>query len=682
MDLSHLNPSQRRAVETLDGPVLLLAGAGTGKTRVVTCRVAKLVETGVDPAHILAVTFTNKAAGEMLERIGTLVDPEATQRLTVCTFHALGMKILRRHIGRLGYTSDFGIAADAYQVGLIRTILGELGYAFSKEDEVRGNYAGSPRDCLNAIQNAKAALRTPRDVAAQGGARDEPLAEVYRRYTERMKQMNLLDFSDLLGLTIRLWETHSDLLELYRDTFRYIMVDEYQDTNAVQLRMVAMLAGEHRNLCVVGDDDQSIYGWRGADVSNILDFAEHFPGATVIRLEQNYRSTNKILRAANCVIARNQQRHDKNLWSDRGDGENLLSVVTDDEEGEARLVAELIQERKAEGRRYGDCAVLYRSNGQSQAIEHALRHARIPHKLVGHRSFFERREILDAVAILKSILNPRDDLSLLQILNVPPRGIGDASVRRLRELQHIARRPLQDLLGDPECLGEMPAEAARSMRDFHQFLLDYRDRFASTSAGFASVIREALAECGYLDGLVRMYKPRADAIKRREFVDEFVANAHTFADRNGRDANLATFLDSISLRDTNDREDSDAEDADDQVTLLTVHAAKGLEFPIVFLVGLEHDLFPHRNALADRSLEEERRLFYVALTRAQNEILLLHARKRRVRGSRVPRRPSPFLDDLPLDHLEIHDGESVLKPLGYEETGSMIEQLKKQLRGE
>ena len=677
VERSHLNPSQREAVECIHGPVLLLAGAGTGKTRVVTYRVAHLIESGVRPENILAVTFTNKAAGEMLERIGELLSDDEAAKLTVSTFHALGMRILRRHAAHLGYTSDFGIAADAYQLGLVRTLLSELGYALCKDDEVRGNYAGAPRDCLNAIQNAKAALRTPDDL--RGDSPPGPrLAEVYQRYLHRMKQMNLMDFSDLLSLVIQLWEQKPSILEMYREKFQYIMVDEYQDTNAVQLRMVATLAAEHRNLCVVGDDDQSIYGWRGADVRNILDFAQHFPGATVIRLEQNYRSTNKILRAANQVIARNRNRHDKNLWSARGEGDNLLSIVTDDEEAEARLVAELIQERKAEGHRLSDCAILYRSNHQSRAIEHALRRARIPHKLVGHRSFFERREILDATAILRAIINPADDLSLLQILNVPPRGIGDTSVKRLRELQHVVRRPLQELIGDPQCQAEMPPEAGRSMKDFHSFLVTYRQRFRKAGAGFPQEMQSALRDCGYLDGLIRMYKPRADAIKRREFVDEFLANAQAFADHNRRSCSLMDFLDSISLRDTNDKEEDNGEE-EDQVTLLTVHASKGLEFPIVFLVGVEHDLFPHRNAVADRSVDEERRLFYVALTRAQREILLLHARKRRVRGSRMPRRPSPFLDDLPLESLDMHDGETVLKPLDFGETASMFEMLKKKL---
>lgn len=677
MNLSTLNPSQREAVECIEGPVLLLAGAGTGKTRVVTYRVAHLIESGIAPEHILAVTFTNKAAGEMLERIGEILGREQAAKLTVSTFHALGMRILRRHATHLGFTPDFGIAADAYQVGLVRTILGELGYALSKDDEFRGNYAGAPRDCLNAIQNAKAALVTPEQMS-EPPAYGPLLATVYQRYMDRMKQMNLMDFSDLLSLVIQLWEQYPQVLRMYRDKFQYIMVDEYQDTNAVQLRMVATLAAEHQNLCVVGDDDQSIYGWRGADVRNILDFADHFPGATVIRLEQNYRSTNKILNAANQVIAKNSNRHDKNLWSERGEGENLLSIVTDDEEAEARLVADLVQERKAEGCRYNDCAILYRSNHQSRAIEHALRKARIPHMLVGHRSFFERREILDATAILRAVINPNDDLSLLQILNVPPRGIGDTSVKRLRELQHVVRRPLQELIGDPECRAEMPAEAARSMASFHSFLNDYRERFRSAGARFPEEIAAALRECGYLDGLLRMYKPRADALKRREFVDEFLANAHSYAEHNRSSATLTGFLDSISLRDANDRKEGDEED-DDQVTLLTVHAAKGLEFPIVFLVGVEHDLFPHRNALAEGTIEEERRLFYVALTRAQREILILHARKRRVRGSRMPRRPSPFLEDLPLDSLDMHDGDTVLKPLNFEETSAMFEMLKKKL---
>jgi DNA helicase-2/ATP-dependent DNA helicase PcrA len=418
--LSDLNPQQREAVKIMNGPLLLLAGAGTGKTRVITYRIAYLVAQGVAPANILAVTFTNKAAREMKERLAALLTPEQAGPITASTFHSFCARILRARIRLLGYSSHFQIAADGYQVGLVRTIMSEMG-------SLREGF--SARDCLNMISSAKSRLLLPGDInlSAEGWPSDLP--EIYRRYQAQMKNMDMVDFDDLLLLVILLWRQFPDVLAEYQERCRYILIDEYQDTNPVQFQLVAMLAEKHRNICAVGDDDQSIYGWRGADLANILRFEDHFPAARVIRLEQNYRSTNIILQAANGVIARNQERHGKNLWSGKGEGEKILVVQTADERSEAEFVADFVRDRRAlRGGDYNQFAVLYRSNHQSRVFEEAFRQAHVPYRLVGSRSFYERKEIMDAVSYLCAVQNPRDDLNLLRILNVPPRGMGEKAV--------------------------------------------------------------------------------------------------------------------------------------------------------------------------------------------------------------------------------------------------------------
>ncbi len=668
MDLSKLNPQQRQAVRTVAGPLLLLAGAGTGKTRVITFRIAFLIRSGIAPENILAVTFTNKAAREMRERLGQLLTEEAAQQVTVGTFHAFCARLLRHHIHQLGYTNNFSIASESYQSGLVRTLMAELGLTGEGRD---------PRDWLAAISGAKTKMLEPDEFAAHSSHQyAQQIAEVYELYQRRLMQMNLVDFDDLLLLVLRLWQERPERLAEHREQFQYLLIDECQDTNAVQFQLMATLAGPRQNICAVGDDDQSIYGWRGADISNILQFDSQYPKAKVIRLEQNYRSTTTILNAANHVIANNRSRHAKKLWSAKGEGARILAVRTESDREETRAVIDLVRERHLrDARPYSDFAVLFRSNHLSRALENGFRQAKIPHTMVGTRSFFQRKEILDAVSLLQTALNPRDDLSLLRILNVPPRGVGDKAVERLREWQRITGLPLQRLITSSEYLKQISDSAGTSLRQLHGCLGRAREQFRSPG-GLADKVKALLQDSGYMGGLGRMYKPRSDALVRLENVHEFVAEVAEFEERNGPKTTVAEFLESFALLDANDREEQTGAQDEGAVTLMTVHAAKGLEFPVVFVTGLERGLFPHIRAIEDNAEDEERRLFYVALTRAQEEVVLTHADRRRTRNQIKKQRPSPFLDELPEDLVRFCGAADALVPATREMASDYLAQMK------
>jgi superfamily I DNA/RNA helicase len=662
IDLSSLNPAQVQAVTTTEGPLLVLAGAGTGKTRVIVYRIAYLLSQGVGPDQVLAVTFTNKAAREMQARVAELVHGEAAGRITVGTFHSFCCRLLRQHIRRLGYSPRFSIASEAYQTGLVRNVMAELGFSGEGCD---------PGAWLDLISKAKSSLRGPAEMRESDWPRAADVALVYEQYQQRLKDMDLLDFDDLLMLVHQLWRDHPDLLEEHRQRFRYLLIDEYQDTNLVQFQLMATLARPRCNLCVVGDDDQSIYGWRGADLGNILEFERHFPGATVVRLEQNYRSTDTILQAANAVIARNARRHAKRLWSTGGAGEPVAIVRTEDERAEAGFVAALLAERHQRFRQpWTDCAVLFRSNHQSRLLEETLRARRIPRTLVGTSSFYERKEILDALSLLHVLDNPRDDLSLLRVLNVPPRGIGSTSVDRLKAAARLLHRPLYDLLVSDATLGAVPPAAAESLRAFHSTFERHRPLLGTGPLG--DRVEAFLHETGYLDGLGRMYKPREDALKRRDNVLEFLQAVREFAARTEA-ASLDSFLQNIALQDANDREDRDAEGG---VTLSTVHACKGLEFPLVVVVGMERGLFPHLRAIEERNEDEERRLFYVALTRARTTLVLTYAEQRSRQARPVRQRPSPYLDEIPEQYTRFGTPKDILVPATAEEIAAIMDRMK------
>ncbi len=677
LNLGDLNPQQREAVQTLSGPLLLLAGAGTGKTRVIIYRIAHLIASGVDPANILAVTFTNKAANEMRERIASLIPASQAEKLTIGTFHSFCLRILKRHIRRLGYMPNFSIATESYQIGLVRTIMTELGYTQGAMP-VSGQIPTDAGSYLSAISRAKGALLTAADMAAEA---DNPtrqaIADVYGYYQRRLKNMNLVDFDDLLGLVVQLWQEHPDILENHRDLYRYIMIDEYQDTNAVQFHLMATLAGKTANICAVGDDDQSIYGWRGADISNILNYDRHFQGTRTIRLEQNYRSTETILRAANHVIALNRKRHPKTLWSNRETGKKIMAIRLETEQEEATLAAELLQERHLAGRRpYKHMAILYRSNHQSRTLEFALKRAKIPYRIVGGTSFCQRREILDAISLLNLLQNPTDDLSLLRVINVPPRGLGDKSIERLLELQRMTTLPLLELVKGEVFPKELHQATTDQLRSFTSCLEKYRKRFHEDPETLAQILSDFFNEVGYLDGLGRMYKPKEDALRRRENVFEFINAAEQYDVQNHRRGTLAGLLDSFALMDAADRVDKDADPADAGVTLMTVHASKGLEFPVVLVAGMEQGLFPHQSSLDENNLEEERRLFYVAATRAQDELILSNAGKRLVRGKSLKRRPSVFMYELPDELVEFCNSADALKPASAELADDFMAKMK------
>lgn len=664
-NLDLLNPQQRAAVQCTQGPLLLLAGAGTGKTRVIIHRIAHILAEGVCPDHMLAVTFTNKAAREMQERVADLIDEDRAGRVSISTFHSFCCGLLRQYIGRLGYTPGFSIANQSYQIGLIRNIMAESGYTREGCD---------PFLWLHMISGAKSRMETPADMAGADHPNAAAIAHVYEQYQARMKAMDQLDFDDLLLLTHRLWQDHDEVLQAQRDRYRYIMIDEYQDTNLIQFHLMATLAMPRNNLCVVGDDDQSIYGWRGANLGNILQFETHFPEATVIRLEQNYRSTTTILEAANHLISHNAERRAKRLWSDRDHGDRIKMVRAADEKDEARFVAEYLFEGNVRGELpWSDAAVLFRSNHQSRMLEQTFRDMDVPYTLVGATSFFQRKEILDAISFLQALNNPRDDQSLLRILNVPPRGIGTTSMETLKHSAGVLHKPISELMASEAALDRVGTQARESLRKLHACFEQHRNRL--TQAGpLHEKVRRFLTDIGYLEGLGKLYKPREDALKRRDNVLEFI-NAVAEFEKDRANATLGDFLEECALLDARDREEQGA-GTERGVTLMTAHASKGLEFPLVIIIGLERGVFPHRRALEERNEAEERRLFYVAMTRAQTELILTYAEQRKRQGRTRRQRPSGFLDELPDQLVELTTPKDAIRPAAPDVADDFMDQLK------
>ena len=674
--LDSLNPEQKKAAGTIEGPLLVLAGAGTGKTRVITARIAYMISQGIPPQHILGVTFTNKAAREMRERMERLIGAENAQKVTLGTFHAICGRILRRDIGKAGhYDSHFSIADTADQTSIIRQAAAEFGYA--KEEVPTGavqSYIGRCKNSMITPADALAGKNTPEELR---------FAEIYERYQQLLELQNTVDFDDMLLLTVKIFEEHPDVLKRWQQQYQYLLVDEYQDTNSAQFRFLQLLAGEKPNLCVVGDDDQSIYAWRGADVSNILDFPEIFPGTIHIKLEQNYRSTNKILQAANAVISGNSKRYDKKLWSARGDGENLKIVSLPGGDEEASFVADAMQEflRNHTEYSYRDCAILYRSNFLSRTFEQELRRRGIQPVVIGGQEFFERKEVKDAAAYLKLALNERDDQCLLRILPVPPRGLGDKAILKLREMRENTKIPMTKLLTMPEYLDKVTATASKSACALGETIQKFRQSFREPG----NVFQKALAyleETGYLGGFQRLYKDLNEARDRKENVLEFlncIAQYEERARRNGEEPTMEQFMENYSLMDDNDRT---SEEVSDGPILTTVHSAKGLEFPCVFLVGMELNLFPHERSMSEGGEEEERRLFYIAITRAKEHLVLTRARQRYRYGQHEPRYPSPFLRDIPEDLAEVKESQDFFQRISVEEQKAAFAEILRKLREE
>ncbi len=634
--LDALNPKQREAVVHTDGPMLIVAGAGSGKTRVLTHRVAHLIESGAaEPTGILAITFTNRAANEMKERVQQLVGGRTAARMWVMTFHAACGRLLRRDAERIGYRSSFTIYDQADQVRLVKACIEEL-----ELDPKRF----APRAVHTAISRAKDRLLTAEAYGDQvGNFFEQTVASVYTLYQRRLYAANAMDFDDMILQTVLLLEADAEARAAWQERFSHIMVDEYQDTNHAQFRLLSVLAEKHRNIAVVGDPDQSIYAFRGADIRNIAEFEHDFPGARVVALEQNYRSTQAILDAANAVIARNPDRRPKRLWSDLGRGLPVRVVEADDEHSEARYVAGEISRALDEGAGPADVAVFYRMNAQSRVLEDVLVRQGIGYRVVGGPRFYERAEIKDAIAYLQVLHNPADEVSLRRIVNQPRRGIGAASLERLAAHASQMNWSLLEAIEHSTSAGLGTAAGAR-VREFATLIAELRELVATATP--AELLEQILEQTGYRAMLEaeRTFESQG----RIENLDELVGVAREFVERGEEDASLATFLQEISLY-----SDSDSlSEARPEVTLMTLHNAKGLEFPIVFVIGLEEGLFPHQRSLDEGDEAEERRLCYVGMTRARQSLTLTHAHTRTIFGVRGYNLPSRFLSELPADEIE------------------------------
>jgi DNA helicase-2/ATP-dependent DNA helicase PcrA len=632
--LSDLNPAQREAVLTTEGPVLVIAGAGSGKTRVLTRRIAHLLAAvGAKPPEILAITFTNKAAAEMRERVEELVGPPA-RACWVMTFHAACGRILRREAQRLGYRSNFTIYDSADQLRLTKACLEEL-----ERDPKRF----TPRGIHAQISNAKNQLIGPEDYKTRVASfYDQTVADVYGLYQRRLFASNAVDFDDMLYLTVDVLERFPEARERWQKAFRYVLVDEYQDTNHAQYRFLQLLAEPGMNVFAVGDPDQSIYAFRGADIRNVMEFERDFPGAKAIALEQNYRSTNSILEAANGVIANNRERKPKNLWSELGDGEPVRVVEVEDEHAEARYVAAEIARLVEEGYNGREIAVFYRTNAQSRVLEDVLVRQGVAYQVIGGPRFYERAEVKDLVAYLQVVDNPFDAVSLLRCANRPRRGIGDSTLAKLMSFADDAEMSLWEAMDRTQAagVGTGPAKAVASFRTLVQSLMS-----ASQELEVPELIERVLEQSGYVESLEA--ERTIEAQGRIENLQELVALAREWLE-NAAEPTLSSFLQEISLY-----SDQDAIRGDGSlVTLMTLHNAKGLEFRVVYLIGMEEGIFPHSRSIEEQGIEEERRLCYVGMTRAMERLTLMHASSRMLYGGRSYNLASRFLDELPAAHVE------------------------------
>ena len=641
-----LNPEQKEAVFHYEGPLLILAVAGSGKTRVLTHRVAWLIEEKqVNPWNIMAITFTNKAAGEMRDRVETMLGG-ALGGVWVATFHSTCVRILRRYIDRIGFGTNFTIYDGDDQ----KTIIKEICKRFQIDTKLYRE-----RFFMAAISAAKDELLSPDDYAKQvhGDTRKQKVAEVYREYQKQLRASNALDFDDLIFRTVELFQKDAEVLEQYQDRFRFIMVDEYQDTNTAQFKLVSLLAAKYRNLCVVGDDDQSIYRFRGANIQNILSFEEVYPDAKVIRLEQNYRSTQNILTAANEVICHNEGRKEKKLWTANGDGDKVRFRQFLNGFEEAEYVAGMISRKVGAGKwRYGDCAVLYRTNAQSRMFEEKFLFANVPYKIVGGINFYGRKEIKDVLAYLKTIENGRDDLAVRRIINVPKRGIGATTINRVQEYANTEDMSFYDAL---RVAGTIPGvgKSVAKLDGFVQMIQTMRSKQPYYSV--KELIEDVLEQTEYRKEL--MSEGTEEALDRLANIDELLNKAASYAEH-ADNPSLGGFLEEVALVADIDNLEEDA----DHVVMMTLHSAKGLEFPVVFMVGMEDGMFPSYMSISSEDpadLEEERRLCYVGITRAKETLILTSARQRMVRGEIHYNRVSRFIEDIPKEVLAENETANV-----------------------
>ncbi|HWQ72099.1 MAG TPA: DNA helicase PcrA [Desulfitobacteriaceae bacterium] len=650
--LEDLNPIQQEAVRHKEGPLLILAGAGSGKTRVLTYRIAHLIAQGIEPREILAITFTNKAAREMRERVGVLVGSEG-RGLWVSTFHSACVRILRQEIGNLpGYTRDFIIYDAGDQQAVIKNCLKECNL-----DEKKF----TARAVEAVISDAKNKLMDCAGFELQAGDYfQRQVARVYRAYQKRLQSSNALDFDDLIMLTVIIFRQNPEVLNRYQERFRYILIDEYQDTNYAQYSLVKLLASRYRNLCVVGDDDQSVYSWRGADVKNILDFERDYPEAKVLKLEQNYRSTQTILKAANCVVSNNEKRKEKSLWTENPQGHPLVFYVADDEHDEARYVAERIRLLHNSGRPYNDFAVLYRTNAQSRVLEEKLMKEGIPYRIFSGYKFYERLEIKDILAYLRVLANPADKVNFARILNVPKRGLGGISLAKIMEYAEEQNMPVLEAVLEADYIPELQPKARKSVLVFAKLMQGLKE-IADNETSVTKMVEEILDRTGYRNLLLADDSPESQA--RLENLAEFLSVTAEYdlkalgiedEDEFGVEyiPGLSGFLGHVSLVAETDQIDQQ----EAAVILMTMHSVKGLEFPVVFIVGLEEGIFPGaRSQFEPELIEEERRLCYVALTRAREKVYLCYAGQRMLYGRRQYNLRSRFLEEIPYNLLEEKD---------------------------
>lgn len=649
ISLSSLNPQQRQAAETIKGPVLILAGAGTGKTRVITYRIAHMIGRGINPSNILAVTFTNKAAREMQERVRELVprrknaEGEKEERPTICTFHSLCVRILRKHIELLGFKRNFVIYSESDQLGSMKKVLSNI--------SVKGGEKVDPRQVLSLLSKYK----NGGERSLASGNELAFVQHIEKRYQQALHACNAVDFDDLILLTLRLFKEHPEALEASREKYRYVMVDEYQDTNGAQFELVHSLTKEHRNLCVVGDDDQSIYGWRGAEVANLLNLEQHFPEVKVVKLEQNYRSTNTILNAANAVIKNNARRRGKQLWSEKGHGSKVILHAFPNDEEEARTIVEEIEYRRMTQRiPWIEQAILFRTNLQARPIEMALRKASVRYHLIGGQSYFDRREVKDVLAYLKLFLNPNDEISLLRIANVPARGLTDTTMERLLAASQERKCSVYAVMTNPVVQSSFLARIRESIERFVELLGEYRQPLVvNPQLNLSEWANGFFTEIGYYDDLRKGEKDQETADNRIQNVKAMLADLNEAGDpKKPALERIETFLEDLTL---DSERAEEKERTGDAVTLITMHSCKGLEYPHVYIVGLEDGLLPHTRSKLEGTIDEERRLFYVGITRAMKSLTISHCETRKKFGDAIACHPSPFLKELPEELVEHGD---------------------------
>jgi superfamily I DNA/RNA helicase len=663
MRLEDLNPAQRQAAQTISGPVLILAGAGTGKTRVITTRICHLLSKGVRPDSILAVTFTNKAANEMRERVGTMVAKAKASKLTISTFHSLCVRILRRDIERLGYKHNFTIYTQSEQSGLMKRIIVKCAAHGEKLDA----------DTAISLLSRQRNKGVPADPNPQALIHD-----VGREYHRQMKLLNAVDFDDLLTLAEKLLRDFPDVASAWQARYDHIMVDEFQDTNRLQMDLLRRLTGPHRNICVVGDDDQSIYGFRGAEISNILEFERHFPNPTVVTLEENYRSTNPILNTANGVIRNNRERRPKKLWSAREGAEPVRLIAMPGDKEEAEFIVEEIELLKGrEQLQFDDFALLFRTNSQIRPFEENMRRRKIPYRIIGGRSFFDRREIKDALAWLHLMVNRSDDINLLRIINTPPRGIGESVIEAVLEASAARKEPISTTLENEGFTASLSARSRSAVASFTAFMREWQDRLTGQYPEMSAYLKALLDAIEYIPWLKRQCKDPEEEAQREKAIFELL---ESMKERNIRsETDLIDFLASVGLDD--DRDSGDELEKQKGVSLITVHASKGLEFPVVYIPGFEEGIFPHKRSADEGTKDEERRLLYVAITRAMKRLTITYCGSRLKWGERQPCQPSTFLRELDRNWVQPHTWEEIRRaPVSVDEAKSGFNALRDLLK--